>query len=111
MKIGICQINPTVGDFAGNLRRIEECCSEAKRAGAELAVFPELTICGYPPEDLLLRPGFLAAHDEALQKLAANLPPDLPTLVGCLAANEDAAKGGRALFNAVALIEDGIFRI
>jgi hypothetical protein len=55
--------------------------------GAELAVFPELAICGYPPEDLLLRRGFLAAHDAALQQLAREVPPDLDVLVGCVVRN------------------------
>ncbi len=111
MKIGLCQINTTVGDFAGNLRRIEEACAEAQRAGAALAIFPELSLCGYPPEDLLLRPGFLAAHDHALQRLAAKLPPNMPTLVGCLEVNANAAKGARALYNGVALIEGGMARV
>ena len=109
MKIAICQINPTVGDFAGNRGRIETAAADARRAGAQLAVFCELAICGYPPEDLLMRPGFLAAHDEALAELAANLTPDLCVLIGCLDRNERYREtGGRPLFNAAALIEDGI---
>ncbi len=111
MKVALCQINTTVGDFAGNRALIENAAREAQRGGAQLAVFPELAVCGYPPEDLLLRPGFLAAHDRALQLLATSLPPDLCVLVGCLAPNEVGGHVGRGLFNAAALIEEGLVRI
>ncbi len=67
MRVGLCQINSTVGDFDANRRRIEQAVAEVKRRGAELAVFPELASCGYPCEDLLLRPGFL--HGGAISGL------------------------------------------
>ena len=108
MRIGICQINPVVGDFDGNRERIEAAAAEVRGEGAQLAVFSELAICGYPSDDLLLREGFLRANDRSLQELAAHLPPDLPTLVGCLERNEG---DGRPLYNAVALLEDGLCRI
>lgn len=111
MKIALAQINPTVGDFAGNAALIERQAHAARLAGAQLAVFPELAICGYPAEDLLLRDGFLAAHDRTLEALTGALPPDLCVLVGCLARNPERADGGRALHNAVAAIEDGLVRI
>ena len=111
MKIALCQIDTTVGDLAGNVRSIAQCAQHARAAGAQLAVFPELAICGYPPEDLLGRAAFLREHDAALIELASNLPPDLPTLVGCVEPNHEAAQnGGRPLFNAVALLEDGLPR-
>ena len=59
MKIALAQFNPTVGDFAGNSARILEMANEAKRGGADLAVFSELCVCGYLPLDLLERPAFL----------------------------------------------------
>jgi NAD+ synthetase len=111
VKIGICQINTTVGDFAGNRRRIEEAARQARQQGAQLAVFPELVLCGYPPEDLLLKEAFTEAHDRCLAELAANLPPDLPVLVGCLTRNDERDRGGRQLHNAVALVEDGLARV
>jgi NAD+ synthase (glutamine-hydrolysing) len=112
MKIALCQLNPTVGDFDGNRRRILEAAAEARRLGADWALFSELALCGYPPEDLLLRQGFLDAHDRALVELAGSLPPDLPCLVGCLERNpESRQRGGRGLFNAAALCEDGIARV
>ncbi len=111
MRIALAQINPTVGDFAGNAALIERAAHAARAAGAQLAVFPELSICGYPAEDLLLREAFVAAHDRTLEALASALPPDLCVLVGCLERNADRAGGGRALHNSVAAIEDGLVRI
>ena len=110
MKIGLCQLNPTVGDFAGNREKIQAAAHQARKLGAQLAVFPELVVCGYPPEDLLLRPGFLRAHDRSLHEMASNLPPDLCVLLGCIERNGDASSGGRPFYNAVAAVEDGIAR-
>ena len=111
MRVALCQINTSVGDFAGNVARIVEFAHRARSQGADVALFPELAVCGYPPKDLLLRRSFLEAHDAAMEDLAASVPPDLCVVVGCLERNEDASAGGRPLFNAVALIEDGIARI
>lgn len=111
MKIALAQINPTVGDFAGNCRAIEQAANAASRAGARVVVFPELSVCGYPAEDLLQREAFLLAHDRALESLANELPPDICVLVGCLARNGEKVSGGRPLHNAVAAIEDGLARI
>jgi NAD+ synthetase len=71
MKIAIAQMNATVGDLAGNVARIRDFADRARAAGADLMVTPELALCGYPPEDLLLREDFLAACDRALADLAA----------------------------------------
>jgi NAD+ synthase (glutamine-hydrolysing) len=73
MRAAIAQINPTVGDLAGNARRIADAARAAHAEGAELVVAPELALTGYPPEDLLLRPAFMAACAEALQALAGDL--------------------------------------
>ena len=70
MKIAIAQINATVGDLSGNVARIAEFAGRARQQGADLMVTPELALCGYPPEDLLLREDFLAACDQALADLA-----------------------------------------
>ena len=59
MKIALAQINTTVGDFAGNIDRILKYAQCARERGADLVVFPELAICGYPPRDLVERPGFI----------------------------------------------------
>jgi len=108
MRVALCQIDTTVGDFAGNTARVVAFTERAKAQGARLAVFSELCICGYPPEDLLLRKAFLQAHDAALQDLAQRLPRGIDVLVGCLEDNSDAPQtGGRSLHNAVARLRDG----
>jgi NAD+ synthase (glutamine-hydrolysing) len=71
VRVAACQINTVVGDLAGNARRILEALAEADRAGADLAVFPELTVTGYPPEDLLSRPAFVADNQATFDAVAA----------------------------------------
>jgi NAD+ synthase (glutamine-hydrolysing) len=73
MKVALLQVNPTVGDLAGNTRLVAEAARRAHAAGALVAIAPELAITGYPPEDLLLRPAFLAACEAAVETLAAAL--------------------------------------
>jgi NAD+ synthase (glutamine-hydrolysing) len=84
VKVAIAQINSTVGDIVGNAARIVEFSRRAAEQGADIVVTPELSLVGYPPEDLLLRQAFYAKSDEALQTLAASLAawPDLYVLVG-----------------------------
>ncbi|MFQ5904306.1 MAG: nitrilase-related carbon-nitrogen hydrolase, partial [Candidatus Binatia bacterium] len=67
IRIALAQINVTVGDLDGNLRKVCGRLSEASEAGAQLVVFPELAISGYPPEDLLLKPSFLRACRQSLE--------------------------------------------
>jgi NAD+ synthase (glutamine-hydrolysing) len=71
MKIALAQINPTVGDFAGNTRLILDFKDRAAEQGADLVVYPELCVCGYPPADLLEKTSFLARAAEALEQIAA----------------------------------------
>jgi len=112
MRVALCQIDTTVGDFAGNVQRIVAAAEQARTDGATLAVMPELAVCGYPAEDLLLRDAFLKAHDAALADLTKQVPAGIDVLVGCLEANTDAAAtGGRQLHNAVAHLRDGKCRI
>src|SRR5205814_7600077 len=70
MRLALAQINTPVGDLDGNRERILEAIGEAKSSGADLVLLPELAVTGYPPEDLLLRPGFVRAADESLRDLA-----------------------------------------
>ena len=70
MRIALAQINPVVGDLAGNRTLILDRIEDAKLGGADLAIFPELAVTGYPPEDLLLRPGFVRAAEESLEEIA-----------------------------------------
>src|SRR3954464_15581767 len=71
MRIALAQMNPVVGDLAGNSSAIVARLEEAKGAGADLVLFPELAVTGYPPEDLLLRPGFVRAAERSLGQIAA----------------------------------------
>ena len=64
IRVGIAQINSTVGDLTGNTKKIMECIDQAKSLGVDLLTFPELAITGYPPEDLLLRPQFIKQNRE-----------------------------------------------
>ncbi len=82
MKIALAQINPVVGDVTGNCRMILEIARQAARAGAGLVAFPELSITGYPPRDLLDRPAFIQGVAVALDRLAGDVPEDLAVIVG-----------------------------
>src|SRR5437763_1244565 len=70
MRLALAQIHPFVGDLAGNRSLILERLADARAAGADLVLFPELAVTGYPPEDLLLRPGFVRAAEESLEEIA-----------------------------------------
>src|SRR6266496_1057972 len=73
MRIAIAQVDCVVGDLAGNAARILGAVADARRGGADLVITPELSLCGYPPEDLVLRPAFLAACDRELERLATEI--------------------------------------
>ncbi len=104
MKIAIAQINPRVGDISGNTAKIEAFARRAQDHGADLAVFPELAVTGYPPLDLLDKENFIDANLAALDKLAA-LRLDTGIVVGY--AGRNPAGKGKALTNSVALIHGG----
>jgi NAD+ synthetase len=101
MKIGILQINLTVGDFSGNALKIRQAYERVVKGGAELVVAPELGLCGYPPRDLLNREDFVQAHDRALRQLAGKLGK-VPLLIGGI--EKYRGKGGRPLHNAAFLL-------
>ena len=103
MKIALAQFNPTVGDFAGNSARILSLAEQAQRGGADLAVFSELCLCGYLPQDLLERPAFIDRNHQELKTLAAQLP--LPCIVGYAGRVKNGS--GKAIANKAALICDG----
>jgi NAD+ synthase (glutamine-hydrolysing) len=103
MKIALAQFNPTVGDFAGNTARILALATEAKERGANLAVFSELCLCGYLPQDLLERPAFIERNKRELKALAAKLP--LPAIVGY--AGNSSNGTGKAIANKAALLSGG----
>ncbi|MGQ9531627.1 MAG: NAD+ synthase [Desulfotomaculales bacterium] len=82
MKIAVAQLNPTVGDLGGNVARMLRLVAKARRAGAALVVFPELSVTGYPPRDLLLRPELIAGVREALEREIRPASADIGILVG-----------------------------
>jgi NAD+ synthase (glutamine-hydrolysing) len=99
MRIALAQINTTVGDLDGNRAHILEAIDEAQRAGADLVLLPELAVTGYPPEDLLLRPGFLRAAEQTLGEIARETR-DVVALVGVPHLDRD-------LYNACAVCAGG----
>jgi NAD+ synthase (glutamine-hydrolysing) len=103
MKIALAQFNPTIGDFEGNRARILEMAREARDSGAELAMFSELCLCGYPPQDLIERPSFAARNQRELELLAKDIP--LPSLVGFVGKAQDDT--GKPVANSAALIARG----
>jgi NAD+ synthase (glutamine-hydrolysing) len=99
LRVALAQTNTTVGDIAGNAAKIADWTERARDEGAALAVFPELSLTGYPPEDLLLKNGFLDEAAAALEELAAQTH-GIATLVGFPERAED-------VYNAAALLADG----
>jgi NAD+ synthase (glutamine-hydrolysing) len=103
MKLALAQFNPTVGDFEGNTARILSLAERARQRGADLAVFSELCLCGYPPQDLLERPSFIDRNHKELKSLAGRLP--LPAIVGF--AGREKNGSGKSIANKAALICSG----
>jgi len=99
LRIGMSQINVTVGDFAGNTQKILEAIAEARSLGVDIVTFPELAICGYPPEDLLFKPQFIEENLRCLEKVVKHTT-GLTAIVGFVDAKED-------IYNAAAIINDG----
>ncbi|MBI5866329.1 MAG: NAD+ synthase [Planctomycetes bacterium] len=104
MKIALAQTNPLIGDVAGNTALILDHIRRARQAGAELAVFPEQSILGYPAKDLLLRREVVAANERALAEIAA-AARGIAAIVGF--AEENRTSAGRPVFNSAALISEG----
>ena len=102
--VALAQINCTVGDLAGNAAKILDAAAKARLQGADVLLTPELSLCGYPPEDLVLRDSFLAAARERLEILAAAIGETAPGLVAIVGFPE---KSGSYVHNAAALIQAG----
>jgi NAD+ synthetase len=101
VKIALVQTNPIIGAFAHNLQQVLDWTQKAKQAGCDLVVFPELTLCGYPPQDLLERTSFLDAHDRALADLIRMLD-GITCIVGVL---ERRQGPGKPLYNSAFVLE------
>lgn len=100
LRTALAQINPTVGDFTGNIDKIRQMYVRAKDAGVDLLIFPELSICGYPPEDLLLKKHFLAENKKAVENLAKDCH-DITMMVGF------AEYADGFCFNSLAVLQSG----
>ncbi len=110
MRLALAQLNALVGDLEGNAQRILAACRAAAEAGADLVLTPELSLWGYPPRDLLLRPSLLERQGRVLQQLATELPAELAVLVGIAEPLAGTAQHPH-LFNALALVEPGSWRV
>jgi len=107
-RIGILQLNFTVGNFLENAKRVAEAYVQAVRGGADFVVAPELGICGYPPRDLLNRADFMQSHDRAIRELAKCIK-DVPLLMGGI--EKSTQKNGRPLHNSAFLLHKGRSRV
>ena len=99
IRVGIAQINPTVGDLSSNTRKIIQFIDQAKSSAVDLLTFPELAITGYPPEDLLLKPHFITQNQESLNEIVKHTS-DIAVVVGFVDSDSD-------IYNAAAVIYDG----
>jgi len=104
VKIALGQINPTVGDFPGNAAKIIQFARQARDAGAGLIVFPELSICGYPPRDLVERPSFVSRNRETAETIALATKG---IVVICGLVTPAHAETGKSVMNSAALLRDG----
>ncbi|MCH7719107.1 MAG: NAD+ synthase, partial [Chloroflexi bacterium] len=100
LRVGLAQINTTVGDLDGNVAKILEYAARAKEQGCDLVAFPELAVTGYPPEDLLIRSAFIEDARAALERLARDADGLPPLVVGCIGFD-------RHLYNAAAVLHGG----
>src|SRR3989304_3765595 len=99
LRIGLAQVNPTVGDLEGNVRLILDWMERARTLGCDVVAFPELALTGYPPEDLLFKPAFIEANLRALEEVARG-SRGLTAIVGFVDKRDD-------IFNAAAVLHDG----
>src|SRR5947209_8096959 len=104
MKIALGQINPTVGDFCGNAAKIVEHSHRARAQGADLILFPELAICGYPPRDLVEKPSFVTQNAETLERIAKQTS-GIAVICGLVTPAQ--SETGKSVMNSAALVRDG----
>lgn len=111
MKIAIAQLNPTIGDITHNAQQIIAAAQQAAAQNVRLLLTPELSLCGYPPRDLLLYPRFIDSMEQQLQEIAKNIPNDIAILVGTVTKNPNAhSQGQKPLYNSIALLEAGAIK-
>jgi NAD+ synthase/NAD+ synthase (glutamine-hydrolysing) len=104
VKLALAQINPTVGDFIGNSKKIIDFARQAHARGAETVLFPELAVCGYPPRDLLERPAFVARNQQMVEEIARAVPE--PTVI-CGFVSPAKGETGKSVMNSAATLHGG----
>jgi NAD+ synthase (glutamine-hydrolysing) len=104
MRLGLAQLNPTVGDLVGNRRQILAAYATLVSQGAEFVIFPELAVCGYPPRDLLFKRRFVPDCEDSLREIAAAVG-EIPILIGTVEPNTSGA--GRPFYNSAAFCVNG----
>jgi NAD+ synthase (glutamine-hydrolysing) len=108
VKIALAQINPTVGDFQGNTKKIIEFAAAAAAAKADVVMFPELAVCGYPPADFLEKPSFVARAGEAIAEIAASATKGNSLAVICGFVTPAPSGSGKHVVNSAALLRNGV---
>lgn len=104
MKIALGQINPTVGDFSGNATKIVDFSHRAKTAGADLIIFPEMSVCGYPARDMVERPAFVARSQETIEKIAKDTS-GIAVICGFVTSAPTGT--GKSVMNSAGFLRDG----
>ncbi|MGC2696691.1 MAG: NAD+ synthase [Candidatus Angelobacter sp.] len=104
MKIALGQINPTIGDFSGNSKKIIESARQAQALGAAMVLFPELAVCGYPPRDLLEKPAFVARSQQVVNEIAQAVPQ---IAIICGFVSPAKVETGKSVMNSAAVLRDG----
>jgi len=105
VKIALGQINPTIGDFSGNSGKIIEFSRQAHSLGAEMILFPELAVCGYPPRDLLEKPAFVTRNQQVVNEIAAAVPPEITVICGFVSRAKE--ETGKSVMNSAAVLRGG----
>ena len=101
LKIGIAQINPTIGDLEGNARKISDYICKSKKKGVDLLIFPEMVITGYPPQDLLFNRTFIEKNIETLERISRQVENDMHVIIGFV------DRIGGKLYNGAAVLNNG----
>ncbi len=104
MKIALGQINPTIGDFTGNSKKIIESSRQALAQGAEMILFPELAVCGYPPRDLLEKPAFVERNSQVVNEIAQAVPQ---ITIVCGFVSPAKVETGKSVMNSAAVLRQG----
>ena len=107
VKLALAQINPTIGDFLGNVRKIVDVSLASQRQGADLVIFPEMAVCGYPPADLLEKSSFLARAQQAIEEIAERVTSNHPIAVLCGCPTPAPSNSGKRVMNSAMLLRDG----